>query len=278
MEVTAPGVHQMTDAEYHADPVPGGSLSRSEAKQLLECPARFAWERQHGRKPRREWDIGHAAHKLILGSGPDLVRVDADEWRSKAVKADVAAIREAGGVPLRPSDFDTVHAMADKLREHPIARRLFDRDHGQPEQTLIWHGSDVWLRARLDWLPDPKPDGRMVIPDYKTCDTASPAAIRKAVASYAYHLQDAWYSAAVDNVLGVAPAFVFVFQEKAPPYLVTVAQLDDEAKDAGHRAMSAAIEIWRQCTESGIWPGYVGDAEIPEISLPPWTDRYEEYA
>lgn len=273
--VTEPGVYAMPDAYYHADPVPGGSLSRSGAKLLLppSCPARFAYER--GREPatKKEWDIGHAAHRLALGAGPDLVRIDADEWRSKAIKDEVAAVRKAGGVPLRPADYTAVHEMADALWQHPIARALFNPDHGKPEQTLVWRGHDVWLRCRLDWLPNPDSPGRMVIPDYKTADCADPDKFARDAARYSYHLQDAWYTAAVDNLLGAPPGFVFVVQEKTPPYLVTVVELDQQAKRAGHERMRRAIEIYRDCTESGIWPGYTQPDEIPLISLPAYATR-----
>lgn len=275
--ITEPGVYDLPEPVYHRDPVPGGSLSQSGAKTLLRAPALFAWERKHGRPPKREYEIGHAAHREVLGVGPELVLIDRERWDTKAVKEEVAAVRAAGKVPVKRAELEQVRAMAAALRSHPTASRLFDPDHGgKPEQSFFWRGHDMWLRARLDWLPAAGA-GRLIVPDYKTCDCSSPAAIRKATASYGYHIQDAWYRSAVDNVLGEQPAFVFVFQEKTPPYLVTVAQLDDDAVEAGHRAMSRAIEIHKECTESGIWPGYVGDAEIPEINLPPWVNRYEEY-
>jgi hypothetical protein len=69
------------------------------------------------------------------------------------------------------------------------------------------------------------------------------------------------------------PAFLFVFQEKTPPYLVTVVQLDDEAEAAGRARNELAMEIWRDCTQAGVWPGYSQDIEL--ITLPPWAARTE---
>jgi hypothetical protein len=47
--ITEPGVYDIAEDHYHADPVPGGSLSNSGAKKLLppSCPAKFAYEREH---------------------------------------------------------------------------------------------------------------------------------------------------------------------------------------------------------------------------------------
>lgn len=276
--ITEPGVYDLSEPVYHADPVPGGSLSHSGAKLLLKAPALFAHERRHGRKPKRVWEVGHAAHREVLGAGPELVLVDRERWDTKAVKEELADIRKRGAVPVKRSELTQVQQMAEAIRRHPVAGPLFDPARGgKPEQSLFW-GGPVWLRARFDWLPATDGQGRLIIPDYKTCECASPTAIRRSAGSYGYHIQDAWYRAAVDNVLGAEPAFVFVFQEKTPPYIVTVVQLDEEAVAAGHRAMSRAIEIYQECTETGVWPGYVGDAELPEISLPPWITRDEEYA
>src|SRR5690606_21262484 len=137
---------------------------------------------------------GTAAHKLVLGTGPELVRIDADEWRTKEIKAEVADVRARGGVPLKPAEWDQAHAMADAIRAHPIASVLFQPGQGKPEQTLIWQDEEtgVWCRARLDWLPEPG-RGRLIIPDYKTCRSAAPGALAKAIAEHGYHQQDDWY-------------------------------------------------------------------------------------
>ena len=62
--ITEPGVYTMDEADYHADPVPGGSLSCSGAKKLLACPARFAYDREHPPAPTPAMELGTAAHKL----------------------------------------------------------------------------------------------------------------------------------------------------------------------------------------------------------------------
>ena len=70
--IVDPGVYTLPADEYHADPVKGGSLSSSGARKILECPARFRWERDHPPVPTDAFNFGHAAHKLVLGAGPDV--------------------------------------------------------------------------------------------------------------------------------------------------------------------------------------------------------------
>lgn len=267
-----PGVYELDDAAYFGGPLARASLSSTGVRELLTCPAKFRYRQQHARPDKRAFDVGHAAHQLVLGAGPELVRIDADKWLSNAVKAEVQAVRDAGKVPLRPSDWDTVHAMAEALREHRIASRLF-RD-GAPERTLVWQddATGVLCRAKVDWLD---PDG---IVDYKTTDNASPESLRKSVYNFGYYLQAAFYLRGFRKLDQTgqrrAPFFVFVAQEKDAPYLVTVFQLGYDALAYGDRKCTEALEIYRDCVTADVWPGY--SAGIEDIDLPSWV-RAEEW-
>lgn len=276
--VDQPGVYDLTDEAYHSDPVPGGSLSSTWARKLLppSCPARFKWDLDHPTPHKKTFDIGHAAHKLVLGAGPELVCVDRPRWDTNEVKAEVAAIRAAGAVPLKADEYAQVHAMADAIRQHPLAAALFNPASGKPEQSLFWvdDESGVWRRCRLDWLPATRA-GRMLVADYKSTTSAEPGHLRRTVGTYSYHCQAAWN---LDGIvaLGLAeePAFVFVCQEKNPPYLVTVVQVDDVAEQIGRERNRRAIDKYRECQETGHWPGYSDDVEL--ISLPAWAERQHD--
>ncbi len=277
--ITEPGIHQMTNEEYHSHRY---ALSSSGARQLLppSCPALFRHAQDTPQEPKKTFELGTAAHKLVLGEGPDLVQVDADKWTTNAVKAEVAAIRDEGGIPLKPAEYEQVHSMADALRRHPIASVLFDPARGKPEQSLFWRDrpTGVMRRARFDWLPDAR-SGRLIIPDYKTCRSAEPAALARAVEEFGYHQQDDWYRSGA-KALGLADdsaAFVFVCQEKTAPYVVTVVEMDATARRIGAARNRRALEIFAECTATNRWPGY--SDEIAYLSLPTWAEirDTEEY-
>lgn len=271
--ITIPGVYDVPAEHYHADPVPGGSLSSSGARLLLppSCPARFAYERAHPPKPADVFEFGHAAHSLVLGVGADLDVVDAESWLSKAARTRRDEARANGHIPILRADYKQALEMAAVVHAHPIARALFDQDRGAPERALFWVDGDVWRRALVDWLPNPG-NGRMIVGDYKTCRSAAPESIRKAMYNYGYHQQADWY---LDGVRALAlandAAFVFVFQEKTPPYLVTVAQPDPTALRVGGDLNRQAIEVYRQCVADGRWPGYAD--EVILARLPGWVEN-----
>jgi hypothetical protein len=283
VEITEPGVYDIPAEVYHADPVPGGSLSSSGARRLLppSCPAVFRYEQEHGRTPKREFDLGHAAHRLVLGdgNGPDLVVIDADNYRTKAAQARRDEAHARGAVPLLTAEHEQVAAMARAILEHPLAAALFNPDTGgHPERSLFWRDepTGVMMRARLDWLPRWSGSGRLIVPDYKTTKSAEPDAIQRAIYDRGYHMQGVWYLSGV-TALGLAgeqpPVFVFVFQEKTPPYVVTVAQLDVRAIQIGQALNRRALQVYAECSASGRWPGYADD--VVTVSLPGWAvNRY----
>lgn len=269
----APGVHEISEVDYHSDP----ALSSSGARKLLppSCPALFKYEQENPPGPRAVFDIGHAAHKLALGIGPEIVELPYDSMRTNAAKDFDAAARAAGKVPLKAEDYAMVTAMAAALHAHPIASALIS--DGQPEASIFWDDaqSGVQRRARLDWLPAMN-DGRPVLFDYKTVRSADPEKFVRSIIDYGYHLQGSWYLDAAKAIgFGDDAKFLFVCQEKVAPYLVTVIGLTEYAERIGRILNRRAIDIFAKCTETDTWPGYSDEVEYP--SLPHWyATQFEE--
>lgn len=283
MSVTVAGIYDGLDEnEYHADPIEGGSLSVSEARRVLDCPAKYRWFKDNGQEFKDVFDFGKAAHGLVLGCGGEVVICEFDDWRTKDARAARDEARADGKTPMLTKDYSTVQAMAEALKAHPIAMRLFKT--GLPEQSMFWQDRDpftdrsVWLRGRLDWLPPVPTSGRLIVPDYKTAASAESHAFARSAASYGYHQQAAWYLDGLRTLLGVDdPAFVFVVQEKEPPYVVNVIELDTYALDIGRARNCEAIARWIACTDAGTWPGYSDEVEL--VALPRWAEiQHEEQA
>jgi hypothetical protein len=275
--ITKPGVYELSEEDYHTDCVPGGSLSSTGARKLLapSCPALFRHEQLHPKPHKKAFDFGHAAHQQVLGVGPNIVLIDADDWRTANAQTERDAAYEAGNVPLLEREFETVMAMAHAITAHPVASALFKPGTGDAEQSLFWTDPDtgIWRRARPDWLRH-RGEGRRLAVDYKTCRSAAPADVAKAIYDYGYHQQAAWY---LDGVLSLDladdAAFLFVFQEKTAPYLVTVAEIDAYALQIARAKNRHAINTYAACVETGHWPAYTDGVEL--ISLPAWAENRE---
>lgn len=277
--ISEPGVYEIPVEAYHRDPVVGGSLSSTGARKLWppSVPAKFQWWRDHGDPPRTAWDEGHAAHRLVLGTGPELVEVEATDWKTKAAQRERDAARAEGKVPLLTHQLATAEAMAAAVRAHPTAGPLFDPARGRAEQTLVAQDPEtgVMCRALLDFLHD-GPSGRravFLLPDYKSGKSAAPEDLPKVMHSFGYHGQLDWYIDLVrwTGAAGDAPiAGLLVVQEKDPPYLISIAQPDPTALGVARTLNRYARELYRRCAAAGEWPGY--PAKVHSLRLPPWVE------
>jgi hypothetical protein len=271
----APGFYDdISEADYHAD---RDSLSVSGAKVLLKAPALFRWQQDH---PVRKdvFDFGTAAHRLVLGVGCDLIVFEYDAEKIKSPKSTTAwkdrqaEVRQAGNVLLLPEEHAAVVAMADTLSSHTLAMRLLSEGRPEVSAYAIDEATGVMRRGRFDWL------GPNVLTDYKTAASVDPrdlAGRYGAVKKWGYDMQAAWYTDLARDLGHPASAFAFIFQAKEPPYPVVVAYLrDDDLWDARQRNREA-LERFRDCTESGLWPGFLPDTSAAVLSL---TDQtyYEE--
>jgi hypothetical protein len=288
--ITQPGVYDIPAAEYHADPVAAGSLSSTGARKLLPpgCPAKFKYWLSHPDTPSRDMDFGSAAHRLILGAGADIVEIDAMDYKKKDAQDARQEAHAAGKIPVLPDQMDRIQEMASRILDHPLAAKVFDPRSGRAEQTIVWKEeiqwrphpkadfeyTTVWRRALLDFLTRLRmADGRLIVPDYKTCKSAEKIAFMKSAAEYGYHQQGPWYIDAV-RAAGLTDdvCYLLVAQEKDPPYLVNVIELDPDSLMWGRELNDHALRIYAECTATNTWPGYPPDIALG--SLP----KYAQYA
>lgn len=260
----AEGIH--LGVEYY--PLPG-SLSVSSAKTLLKAPALYKWQREHPVETNT-FDFGKAAHAQVLGVGCEILVHEYDATKIKspkstnAWKSEQAEARKRGAVLLLPDELATVQAMADQLANHATAMRLLTGGQAEVYALAADPATGVMRRAWIDYLTD------AVATDYKSAATVEPAAFAAAVARYGYHQQAAWTLDLLADLGHPAGAFAFIAQEKEPPYLVEVYDLDEDAVARGRELNRRALERFRDCTDSGLWPGYTA-REFTTLSLPRWA-------
>lgn len=249
-----PGVYDdVSEIEYHSD---HDSLSSSGARKLLppSCPAVFKHERDRGSMRTSFFDEGIAAHSLVLGAGAEIVEVDADAWNTKDAKQARKAAYEAGKVPLLTKKLAEIEEMADKVHENLLARELLA--DGQPEMSAYAMDPVSWtmLRARPDWLTEFR--GQLTAVDYKTSKDADPGMFATSAGRYGYHCQEAFYRDVLAECDIHIERFVFLVQEKEPPYLLSFHEFTAEDVALGRRLNRLAIETYAACVAEDRWPGY----------------------
>lgn len=277
-----PGVYQFAAAAYHRDPAPQPSLSSTIARLLLDRSPRHAWTASPRLNPdwqpteKKTFDIGRAAHRMVLGQGDDFAEIPADllgangAANTKAAREFIEDCRARGITPLKADEVAQIAVMAEAVAEKLAAMGIkFDRYRS--EMAAIAQIDGVWCRAMVDNAPA---DPRLPLYDLKTTTDASPEACVRAVAAYGYDVQAAHYLATWKAATGEDRRFRFVFVEKEAPHEVSVVELlnapgdDADWMHDAHAKAAEARRIWGECLAADQWPGY--PAQVALIGAPIW--------
>ena len=264
--VFTPGVFDdMPNDEYHQL----AALSSSGIKKLLRSPAHYLVERTRASAPSDAMRIGTAVHTLVLEPhrSAEVVQMPTFNLRTNAGKAnrDAWLADRPGAQAFALPEYERICGAVEAVRRHPGAAMLLS--DGVAERSVLWRDASeqIECRARFDWHRHD-----MGIVDLKTCQDASPEAASRSIAAFNYHLSAAHYWLGHEHVFNQSPAFwAFVFVETEPPHGVACYVLDSASLRAGMDKCARAYSLFKQCTESGRWPGYPED--IQTISAPRWA-------
>lgn len=272
-----PGIHTMSAERYHGDPAARPSLTASIIKTLSVDSPLHAWTRHPRLNPdfeRREdskFDVGTLAHAFLLEDRSDqVVVIEADDWRKKAAQEARDEARADGKIPMLAYQWDKVEAMVIMVRAQIAARSdeppLFS--DGKAEETLIWEEHGVTCRARLDWLRD----DHTGIDDLKTAAvTANPVDwSRRILWSIGSDIQSAFYLRGLKKLTGKEAQFRYVVAETSEPYAVSVVSLAPSGLELGNAKIDRALETWKRCLDTGVWPAYPDGTYYAEV--PPWAE------
>jgi len=272
--VDGPGVYDMPEAAYHADPCrhTGGSASSTFLKHMIppSCPKLARYEQLHPTY-KDAFDLGSVTHALTLGSGCEIVEVLADDWKKARAQAARATARAAGQVALLTKELDRARRMADAVLSDPDAAAVLRLLPGAPERVLVWDQQGVRCRAMLDRWPEPQVAHVPVIGDLKTVDDVSREGLERSFWRFGYRVQRVHYGDGYAAVHGVEAQFVFVCVRKDPPHLVRLVEVDDRTVRIARDEHEQALTEWARCSADDEWPGY--PPGLLTIGPPRWADR-----
>jgi hypothetical protein len=272
MTVTQPGIHAMSNEDYHAET---GWLSSSMLKALLP-------ERYKVGGSTEALEFGTLFHTAVL-EPDDLKQYVALDAAKIGLKADgtpaanptmtvawkraVAEAEQDGRKVIAQADLDRALAMREAVEQHDVAAELLFHRGGTVEESAFAEVDGVPCRARFD-----KRIPGVVVDLKSTSARPGPDSLSRTVADYGYDLSAAHYLAVAD-VLGLdVQAFALVFVAKEPPYRVTVADLDSRWLDRGEALRQQAIA---RHTDPAADP-YPGASGFLTLPWPKWAALRED--
>ena len=191
--------------------------------------------------------------------------------RTKDGKARWAAFQAAsdGKELLSDDDYQTLKQMASSVRNSPAIDCI---TNGKSEVSIVWEDEATGLlcKMRIDYLH--KDRGFLV--DLKTTRDASPDGFSRAMFTYRYHQQAAFYMAGFKSITKTDESlFLFVAIEKTAPYASAIYEVAGRTIQAGENAYKGALIAYKECIESGVWPSYQKEVEL--IDMPAWALKLE---
>ena len=234
------------------------AVNKSTLWEMRKSPLHY-WHLMHDtpRKDTPAMKLGRAVHARLLQPetfDDGYVVVPDCDRRTKAGKALWTDLLETGKELISGEDMETILAME---KEFANIRKAPFWKSPETEIGLTWTDSEsgVACKARLDAITDD------YVIDYKTTTDASTAAFQREALKYGYDLQAAMYLDAA-RANGYSPkGFIFIAQEKTAPYLINIIHAGSAFLDRGAWIMRDLLAKWKECSESGVWPGY-GENEL----------------
>lgn len=250
-------IPDMAAVEYHAHPAASNSLLSQISRSPLHARAYLDGHREE----TDALSFGTALHVARLEPGRYATEYgifDGDA-RTKEGKANRQAIIDAGKQVIYQKDHDLIVDMMTVLQASDTSQYIAG---GLIESSVFWTDPATGMECKCrpdSWLQS---DG--IVVDLKSADDASPDGFARACAKYRYHVQAAHY---MDGTK--ATRFIFIAQEKKPPYAVGVYELSPESLELGRQMRDQDLQTYASCMRSGVWPGYPSGVSV--ITLPSWS-------
>lgn len=292
-KIKSPGFYNIPLSVHHGQPCDGVSVTSGILRTMeLQTPADvFAFHVLNpNRWEKKETDalrLGVAMASFVEGGKERVLqsfRIHPEDKPRRPTAAQIAAYdegraTEAGqisveywrAVDAEPDDYltlaelETICTMGAVLAADPAAAAVMG---GTPEVTAAWfdEATQLWVLSRPDTISF---DG--AASDFKKISTQGRPLthwlLDRKIEQFGYHQQMALADEAFQMLTGERLTSVgLVFQTDTPPHHVVLREIDAEALAIGTFQNRRARARFRECLDSGDWPGPGSDIGAYQMS------------
>lgn len=294
-KITENGFYRLPMERHHNQPCDGPSVTSSVLRTMELATPADVWafhalnENRYERPQTDALRMGRAMASFIEGGPEELenhfhvlpknkpnrptAAQRAAYLKGAGTEAGIRSIEFWAEVDADPRDIVTetewelICNMGKVLVNDPAASAALG---GEPEITMAWYdeATDLWCLARPDQV-----DFSGMLSDYKKVSMQGrPMSARicdHRITQHGYHMQMAFACEGFQTLTQEWPDQVgLVFQSDAAPYHVLLRGIDDEALAIGTFQNRRARMRFRECLDSGSWPG--PGEHIANYHMPDW--------
>ena len=250
-------------------------VSSSDLKKIMKSPAHFRhWKDNPDITDTPSLLFGRAAHKYILETydfyNEFAIAPICDRRTKEGKEKWNKFVSESDGKDvITQEQFEQIDAMRNAMLATPFVSKLINGEH---EVSFFWTDEDTGLKCKC--RPDSLNDKLKICVDYKTCEDAETETFMRNAIRLGYDVQASYYLDGVKENTGEDYIFVFIAQEKKPPYAVNILQASDVFIRSGRETYKELLETYKECEKSGHWFGYMGsENKINSLGVPKWIEN-----
>ena len=252
-------------------------ISSSDVKGWVDAVSPLHWKhKQENRKDSDDFRFGRCLHSMLLENiqvpvfqAPvnEKTGKEFGSTTKKYTEALSAFISEVGEDYFTPGEWAKAEVMIESTKK--IASNVLG-GRGFNERSFFATCPDTGMKLKC--RPDRIIGSTLV--DVKTCGDIG--SFEKSIANYHYHIQAAFYMDVFELSTGSKlTGFLFVAVEKQAPFDCAIIQLSQEYLEIGRKQYKRALREMKQCQESGVFPGVMGDKEVLTMAAPYWLWKQE---
>lgn len=231
---------------------------------------KYNLENPEPHEPMNFLDFGSAVHTMVfepelfnenvlvmnLEARPEPSMTFASK-ANKAWKQEWLDAAKISGLPLIDTEQKKIiEDMKAVLLNDPYIREHLEDPSGIAERSYYTEyalpGIDkkVKIKVRPDWETD------SAIFDYKSMTEGDYFSFSRTIINYLYHLSAAMYREVVSLETGLVKPFVWIVQEKKPPYAPSLYVASAEDLRKGSIKFLQLLTNHALCLDANFWPGY----------------------
>ena len=256
------------DAEYRTF----NALNFSSLKTILQSPLHYqAALKAPKKEPTKAMFLGTMVHSRVLEQREEnyAVMPDGLDGRTSAGKQFKEA--NASKTVITQDEYAQYKRMVYAVESNKDVQYLLSKAV-DCEIGIVQKFRELDIKGKIDCLIKDE-SGKYAILDLKTTQSCEPHEFARHAIGLKYFMQCCWYQSlvALEFNLDYAVPYYWVAVENTEAADVCIFQPPADGLDLGQKQMEKAIELYRQCTATGKWPGY-GNG-IVELDVPIFEKR-----
>ncbi len=178
---------------------------------------------------------------------------------------------------LTPTRYDLAQLTAERLRAHPHVGPLVTNPQRRVEAAMVWIDprTGMLCKGKLDLLTMWKGKNWMVdlkILNTKGAKILTDDACRKRMGEHGHDFQAGFYTDGLLEIVPDEPIGYLIVYVQPEPFDARIIAPDFFALKNGRWKYRKALRTWKQCVDTGIYPGH---PEVAELALMPYDDVIE---